>query len=292
MDGPHEHVAEPESLVAELLNPVAERLPAGTACIGCGYDLVGRVPGEPCPECGLDVAASWPVQDLRRCHPVYLEHVRKELGALHGVAVMVILCCSALGVATGLLGWPWGRASGEMVLIGSLMVAVILGGGVPGQLIQFFKHARGHPRAPLAMGGRRRRTIVEAGYIVIGGYASLVTLAIFATALSAALGLIIALMSVGVAGVAMLAVYMNGLAYARETLERAGVAAKPTLVEGAPGRRPLAILLVVAIAVLGLTPHWWALTVAALGVAMVAGGLALRCARTRRVLEGLIAEAE
>ncbi len=48
----------------------AEPLPAGVPCYRCRYDLIGRVPGEPCPECGLDVAASWPVWDLHKCNLV------------------------------------------------------------------------------------------------------------------------------------------------------------------------------------------------------------------------------
>lgn len=279
----HRAMSEPE-------HAAAEPLPAGTQCFRCQYDVVGRVPGEPCPECGLDVAASWPVEDLRRCHRAYVEQVHQELDALHSICAMVILLCLALGVASGLLGWPWGRAHAEMVLLGSLMVAVILGGGVIRLFFQFFILARMHPKAPHALSNRRRRTIIEAGCIVAGAGISLITLAIPATAVARGLGLIIALLCVLVAGVALLVAYTSALAYAKEALNRAGVTAKRTLLEEAPGLLPFVAIGAIPIAVLGIMPGWWLLTAAALGVALAAGGLALRCARARRVLGRLIDE--
>lgn len=93
---PESPAAERPNPAAELLNPVAERLPAGVACYRCGYDLVGLAPGERCPECGLDAAASWPVWDVRACHRAYVEHLCAEAVLARRAAVL-------LAAAMGLL---------------------------------------------------------------------------------------------------------------------------------------------------------------------------------------------
>lgn len=107
----------------EPADTASERLPAGVRCYQCKYDLAGRVPGEPCPECGLDVAASWPAWDLRACHPAYIEHLRYEAVQMRRVALVLAVAIGLVlvGVATLFAELKYGyqpRASIILMIVG------------------------------------------------------------------------------------------------------------------------------------------------------------------------------
>ena len=152
MDAPQQPATEPPV-------PAAEPLPAGALCSGCTYDLVGRAPGERCPECGLDVAASWPVWDLRACHRGYVEHVAEEFRMLHWAALTAWVVLAAT-LAASLAGAMEGRVGGIVaVAIGVGMVA--MGAVVVLPLVVWYaqRSLRAHPNARAAPGAAERRRL-------------------------------------------------------------------------------------------------------------------------------------
>lgn len=296
MDAPADRTPEPAAPAAERSNPTAERshpaaerLPAGVLCYACKYDLVGRAPGEPCPECGLDVAASWPVEDLRACHRVYVEHVRQELGALQDAAILLGLGMACGGFVLWQVGLPERVGPGALVASGVAIAAILLVGlGMGGsrKLLQLFrKHARPDVAlgAPLRKGMRSSSRAIDIGLLVAIGAA--ITASALGTAL--AMGLLTVVVVLLLAGVGTM--YVQGLAYSMLALQRAGVAMRRTMVEEAPGLLPFAAVILLPLAAMGVMPWAWVVAWAMLGVALGAGGLALRCARARRVLKGLAA---
>lgn len=142
---------------AERLDPAAEPLGAGVLCYQCTYDLVGRVPGEPCPECGLDVAASWPAWDLRACHRVCVD---QAYGELLGVRVVLtcVLVASGAGALAG-LGVEAARALPSiwsMVMLLALFAAAACAAAVPALFGLLLRLRRvGHPAALASEPARR-----------------------------------------------------------------------------------------------------------------------------------------
>ena len=121
MDAPADSTPKPAAPAAEASNPAAERLPEGALCYRCRYDLVGRAPGQPCPECGLDVAASWPVWDLRQCHPQCVDQAYSEL-----LGVRSVLACVLVGAGAGALAGLGAPAADAPPIIWSLVVLLLL----------------------------------------------------------------------------------------------------------------------------------------------------------------------
>lgn len=79
----------PTTAPAEPQDP--GQLPDGALCYGCGYKLVGRTLDEKCPECGMDVAPSWPVTKQAAGHPIHLKQLRLELLWLNALAFLAMI---------------------------------------------------------------------------------------------------------------------------------------------------------------------------------------------------------
>ena len=288
---PSTPAAERSCPTAERFCPAAERLPAGALCYECRYDLVGRAPGEPCPECGLDVAASWPVEDLRACHRVYVEHVRTELGALQDAAILLGLGMACGGFVLWQVGLPERVGPGALVA-GVVAIAAILlvglGMGGSSKLLRLF---RKHARSDVALGAPQRQGMRSSSRAIDVGLFVAIAAAIAASAVGTALamGLLTVVVVLLLAGVGTM--YVQGLTYAALALKRAGVATRRAMIEEAPGLLPFAAVFLLPLAAMGVMPWAWVVAWAMLGVALGAGGLALRCGRARRVLKGLAAQA-
>ena len=141
--------------------PASERLPAGVSCYGCRYDLVGRVPGEPCPECGLDVAASWPVWDLGACHPQCVDQAYSEL-----LGVRSVLACVLVGAGAGALAGLGAPAARALPIIWSMVVLLVLcsavahAAAVPALFGLLLRLRRLRPPATQASGPARRWLVI------------------------------------------------------------------------------------------------------------------------------------
>lgn len=105
-----------------------DAIPSGIACAGCGYELAGLPREGVCPECGLDVPASWPVWDLRRCAKPYLEHVQDELRMLHWatLAAWAVLAATAMSGMSAALELHDGGTAVAAMVFGLLAITALV----------------------------------------------------------------------------------------------------------------------------------------------------------------------
>lgn len=275
----------PEHADGQPTNPAAERLPAGSACIGCRYDLAGLTPENACPECGLNVAASWPVWDLGACHRAYVDHVRAELGGLGWASALAAFV--ALGFAVAVALEPWTPASAppsvlQAVSATAAMVAVILT-AIP--LARFEHRWRGHPRPSKELARAPRQACTIGVWVMAIGMVAMLLPGSFIVPFAPALGVLIASMGVAVMLIGAMAIYFAVMGYARLALERDGLRTPAGWRDWA---WPLLILV-------GLLPMplwrvatfyaWWSAALALLGASVALAVLAGRCARARAALE-------
>ncbi len=265
----------------------AQPLPAPTWCYGCGYNLAGLTSDGTCPECGLEIAASRPVWDLRRCHLVYVEHVRAELRWIGWTAAMAGFAAACLAIAAA--SYPIASvsgagldATGAMLVVG--IVAVL---GAAGPLSVFQRRCRTHPEAGKAITAAPRRSALMGLSIVAMGLGFVVLPGVVIANFLAGLGTIIGLVGVAVALAGGAVFFVAAMRYARLALERGG--------RKAPARWhdwawPM-------LALLGLVPAtrclvdagfcWYAASAAFVGVAAALAALAWRCASARAALARL-----
>ncbi len=105
--------------------PTAEPLPAWMRCVACGYDLAGLSPGGVCPECGIQIPASWPEWDLRDCDRAHVQSLYQGIGHLrHGaVAIAMSLLCGAAAIV--LANLPL-RSADKHVYVGVAIAAALV----------------------------------------------------------------------------------------------------------------------------------------------------------------------
>ncbi|MEQ9096527.1 MAG: hypothetical protein RIE32_09715 [Phycisphaerales bacterium] len=288
---PPEHAdGQPLDPAAARLGPDAEPLGAGVLCYQCTYDLAGLDAGGVCPECGLAIAASWPAWDLRACHRAYVERVRGELGAIRHVAG----CWGILALSGAIVAWaqtmpgPWGM--GEQV--GAVGALVVFGSsiGMLASCAGLERRLRRDPNRAVLPGAATRKAVLVGAALLGAGTLAAVLVAPLASVASEDLGLLFAIVGATAWLSGGLIVHVYVLAYALQTLGRAGVRARRAMLEEAPGVLPLAGLALVPFAAFSVV-HWaWVVAATLLGVALAAGGVALRCGRAQRVLDGLIAK--
>ncbi|OAB61258.1 hypothetical protein AY599_00030 [Leptolyngbya valderiana BDU 20041] len=291
MESPEHADGQPLDPSAARLDPAAEPLGAGVLCYQCQYDLVGRVPGEPCPECGLDVAASWPAWDLRQCHPLYVWHVRGELLRIGAAAFIAGATLVWLAIAAFVFGGPW---SGDMAFV------LVLASGMLGLGFGLFflpavgfaeKRLRQHPNHRRTPGARLRRAM-EWSMLIFGiGWLGFVTPGLIVGDAGSASGWALLAAGTVVIAVGLSVLFALALTYAGSMLERAGRRGGHGRGEAALGFGPVAGLVLLPLAVFGVISYWWVLSATLAGLAGAAGGLALRCLRARRVLKGFYAKA-
>lgn len=280
-----------EETMPEPMAGPAEPLPARVLCYQCQYDLVGRVPGEPCPECGLDVAASWPVWDLRACHPLYVWHLRGELLRIGAAALIACATLIWLAMAAFVFGGP--------LLGDAAFVLVFVTGAIGFGFGLFFLPAVGfaerclrrHPN-PLRTPGAGLRRAMRWSMLVWGiGWLGLGVpgLLLADAGVGSGLGLFVAGTMISAGAWSML--FALALMYAGSMLDRAGQRGGIRRAEAALGYAPLVGLALLPLAIFGVISYWWVLSATLAGLAGAAGGLTLRCVRARRVLKGFYAKA-
>lgn len=264
-------------------------VPAGALCARCRYELAGLEPTGVCPECGLDVATSWPAWDLRRGEPEGVEDLRAEVSVLLVLAAMVGVQASVAAVAAVIELLPVRANVRGDASAGVGVVFAIVTLGVLYVLTGVLRVVRPNARGPVAHGNPARRAIVM-GTIMAGAgmVATLVAGPVFSMFFA---GVSVPLLVVAVAAwlLGLLILYGGASTHAQQTLQRAGVAERRTLLEEAPGLLPVAGIALVPIAAIGLVP-WPAVWAAVLvGVALGQTALVLRCWRAQRALDGLAA---
>ncbi len=282
MDAP-EHPAPAPKL------PATEPLPAWMRCAGCGYELAGLPGGGVCPECGLAVAASWPVWDLRACHRGYVEHVAEEFRMVHWAALTAWVVLAAT-LAASVAGAMEGRVGGIVaVATGAGMVA--MGAVVVLPLMVWYaqRSLRAHPNARLAPGAAERRRLRWALRL---GQTGLLGVLLWVPA--AAFGGGDVLMALLLAGAALAAVGLawasfEAMRYANHTLGRAGRAATSAGFIAAWGFTLAALgLALIATLAFALDQAWRGAAIAA-GLLAPATVVALRCGRVVAVADAIAA---
>lgn len=134
-------------------------IPAGVACAGCGYELAGLPRGGVCPECGLDVPASWPVWDLRRCAKPYVEHVQDELRMLNWatMAAWVVLASAAVAGLGAALEPHGGAVAATAMFLGLLAIAGLV--PLPVLVLYAWQALRRHANDARSPGAALRRRL-------------------------------------------------------------------------------------------------------------------------------------
>lgn len=270
----------------------AAPLPAGVLCYQCTYDLGGLAASGVCPECGLEIAASWPSWDLRACHRSYVEHTHREMLKLGGAAAGLALIGGGLAV----LALVWGMSIGEEVqrwVLAAIGVEVILTFSASFNfLVKFGEASLAHPGGDHAPGTAVRRRIRVGTYVF--GFGFFIAFALFVVAFmyatSFAVGLAMAAVTFACIGT-FIAVRAIGV-YSRLTLERVGGDAPPLVLERPPALLALAGVPVVPLAALDVVPWLWAAAPSLGGLALLAGGAALHANRARRSLGQVLPEDE
>lgn len=270
-------------------------LPEGVLCYQCQYNLVGRVRGEVCPECGLDAAASWPVWDLSRCHRVYLEHVEKEVKYLLGWSTSLASATLLVALASALATVPWKRWQGDLQVNLAIMlylvsfVSIILALKESSLLA---KKLRTHPNRDRAPGGSFATSLSYGAMVSAGGFAILYPIGLIVAGLvftnTVSIGIVLATIGLALWLIGLVVVSLAGLAYVGQVLVRAGLPDRRFLVEEAPVVLAFLSPVLAVLGLLGLLSWFWVACLVSLCVALGAGGVALRCWRAGRALRGLL----
>lgn len=278
MDAPAHKPAPP------IADGAAMPLAAGVLCYRCGYDLVDRVPGEPCPECGVDVAASWPPYALGDCHAVFLEHLGGEVGRLLGAASMGALgaAFAAGGACVG--GLPTRADWKAMVVFALLAAAIIAGGGALGNLIRTASELRRHPNRAQTPGAATRRVLFEGVLLIAAGLFITLTLGVMSVGVAVQFGAIVAAIGAIIVCTGLVMVYVNALDYTAQALDRAGGRRGALAWEAIVALLPLVAAPLVFPAALGMMPWWWVFAGAMAGVACALSGLSVRAWRAQRAI--------
>lgn len=270
MDAPGQHAATP--------------LPPAALCYRCQYDLVGRVPGEPCPECGLDAAASWPPRALDHCHAVFLEHLGGEVNRVLGAAVTGVvasLCGAAGAVVAGLPTRSDWKAATAFALIAASSMLVFF---ALGNLAHLGRLLRSHPNRDATPGAGVRRRLMYSTWGAMGGVVLLGFLGFVAAAVWLPLGGLVALAGTIAAFVGTAFAWIHAMDYTAHVLGRANAPRPRRSWETATVLLPPAFAPLGFIALIGLMPWWWAAAGVLIGVAGACAGLASRAWRAQRVV--------
>jgi len=287
---PKADAPEPVGPAAERLEPTAERLPVKLVCHQCRYDLAGLAIGSVCPECGLAIAASWPDWDLREAHAAYTMRLCRELGAIHSVVV----CSGLVALSGAAVAWAEApRRSTELQELGFALGAFalfVVGIATIATGAHLAKIIRRDPNAALTPGGEARKGMVVGATLQAAGVVSAILVAGPISVVQPDLGTLVGMVGVAVWLFGVLVVHVYAHQHALETLRRAGVQTRRTILERAPGLLPLTSLGLLPLAAFGVI-HWaWIFAWALFSVALAEAGLALRCARARQVLKELLPE--
>lgn len=287
---PKADAAEPVAPAAGRLEPTAERPPAGARCVACGYELVGLDLAGVCPECGRDVAASWPAMDLRACHRAIIAQDVDELGALFWAAFWIGF--GAMAGAAALLLDPLidglaaeGYARG--LISGGVLPGVLFGvGGLVLAARRMRRHANDHLAPGASMRGRVRASV----YLLAAGAA--IPLAIAAAVREAfqPLGIALAVVALvaGVLGVGIACAATFD--YASHILDRAGYEASQSNDAAVDAVVWIGYTAAFASALGGYTPWWWLAVPWLVAIMLTAARATRRCGRALRVLKGLLSQ--
>jgi hypothetical protein len=259
-------------------------LPSPAWCYGCGYNLAGLAPEGVCPECGLAIAASWPVWDLRACHEVYVRHVRGELWWMRWAAALAGLSALAAALAVGAdaLAGRWNGAGDAGTL--ALVVAVLALLAATGPLGAFERRWRRHPEPGKRMAGPPRR-LARVGWGAVAVGVGLFALpGGFLAGLAPRAGLALGLVGLVIIAAGAGAVTFAAMRYGRLVLERAGRPVPPRWHDAAWVALPLAGPVLALPALAGVPPWWCAAAAVPLGVAAAMGALVWRCKRASGAL--------
>lgn len=289
MEAANQPTPEPRADAAEPVSPTAERPPAGAACCQCAYELAGLAPGGVCPECGLDISASWPATDLRQCHRVYVEHLAEEFRMLHWAALAgwVVLAATLAAAVGGALAE---MADGLwMVAMGAGMVA--MGAVVVLPLMVWYarRSLRAHPSTRMTPGASERRRLRRA--LLLGQVGLLAVLLWMALGFfGGGDGLRAPLLaSTTVATVGLAWASFEAVRYANHTLDRAGKSATSGAIHAAWGFALAVLALALAASLAFTLDDSWRIAAITGGQLAPATVVALRCGRVVAVAEAIVA---
>ncbi len=200
----------------------ARPLPSPTWCYRCGYNLAGLRPEGVCPECGLEVAASWPVWDLTRCHRAYRDQVRAELwwigwsAVLAGIVVLGFAVSGCIALLAPSASWS------DDAHVKVLAIAALMGLGFTFPLAMFERRWRRHPQPGKAMSAGPRRCYLMGLCLVAAGLCFLIFPAAVLSLYSMFFATVVWIMGAIIVVLGCGAVYVAALRYPRLVLVRTG----------------------------------------------------------------------
>ena len=163
-------------------------------CFGCQYNLVGRTLDEPCPECGMDAAASWPADTLANAHPILIGQLVRELWWL--LAICLIAMTSSISLSLGAVIDVFSTPGTRANHLGFALLVVGLAGWLavyPPALMPAVTRLMKHANSMHSPGAWPRWHAQASGAIVAVGFLGLLLIAPIAIAIAQRAGLVVAL---------------------------------------------------------------------------------------------------